>query len=122
MSEKRQVRMSIPRSEEDVDRLVQEVHGEEEGHTHETHEHGEHLEAREEAADVPSLLAGAVHMLSHLDGHLSELASSIKSLDGRLQNIERLLGVLARILLLPEVKKQELRERLVREIVESLEG
>lgn len=117
MSERRQVRMSIPKSEEDVNKLVREVHGE-----GEEHEHGGHPEEDGEPADVPSLLAGAIHMLSHLDGHLSELASSIKSLDGRLQNIERLLGVLARILLLAEVKKQELRERLVREIVENLEG
>lgn len=119
MSERRQVRMSIPKSEEDVNRLVQEVYSEGEGHAH---EHGEHLDAHEETADISSLIASAVHVLSHLDGHLSELVSSIKSLDGRLQNIERLLGVLARILLLPEVKKQELREKLVGEIVESLEG
>ncbi|MEM2007356.1 MAG: hypothetical protein QXG17_05755 [Sulfolobales archaeon] len=111
--------MSIPKSEEDVNKLVQEIHSEEEVHSH---EHGEHLGVQEEATDVASMLASAVHMMSHFDGHLSDLANTIKSLDSRLQNIERLLGVLARILLLPEIKKQELREKLVKEIIENLEA
>lgn len=111
------MRMEIPRSEEDVDRLVHEVHGEESEHGHE-----DHVKEQEVPADTPSLLAGAVHMLSHLDSHLSEIAGTIKSLDSRLQNIERLVGVLARILLLPEARKQELRDKLVREIIENLEA
>lgn len=110
--------MEIPKSEKDIDELVQKIHGEEE------HEHGEHYEEHTEEHEAPvdtaSLLAGAVHMLSHLDSHTSEIARAIENLDSRLQNIERLIGVIARILLLPEVKKQELREKLVKEIVENI--
>ncbi|MEM1623280.1 MAG: hypothetical protein QW543_03995 [Sulfolobales archaeon] len=119
LSEKKPVRMSIPKSEEDVNKLVQEIHSAEEVHSH---EHGEHMEEQEVEADVTSLLASAVHMMSHFDGHLSDLARSIKSLDSRLQSIERLLSVLARILLLPEIKRQDLREKLLKEIIENLEA
>lgn len=71
------IRMSIPKSEEDVDKLVQEVRSEESKHVH---EHGEFAEEREAPTDIASLLASVIRMLSHFDGHLSELATSTKSL------------------------------------------
>ncbi|MCS7099892.1 MAG: hypothetical protein RMH84_00035 [Sulfolobales archaeon] len=113
MGEKKPIRMDIPRSEKDIDKISQEIHGEE--------EREEYVE-EEAPVDTASLLAEAVHALSHLDSHISEIATVIRNLDSRLQSIERLLGVLARVLLLPEVKKQELREMLVKEIVDNLEA
>lgn len=109
-------RMSIPKSESDLDKLVQEVESREGEHPHEGAEH------EEELVDTTSLLAEAVHMLSHFEGHLSELASSVRGLNERLQNIERLLGVLAKVLLLQNIKERELRDKLIEEIVESLEA
>lgn len=114
--------MDILKSEEDVEKLVEEVQSSQEEETHEhAHEHAEH-EVEVEEADITSLMASAIHMLSHLDGHLAEIGSGMKNLELRLQNIEKILGVIARLLLLPEIKSSEFRDKLIKEIVEGLES
>lgn len=117
MSEGKKLRMGILKSEEDVERLVEEIQRDQK----ETHEHTEH-EVGVEEADITSLMASAIHMLSHLESHLAEIGSGMKNLELRLQNIEKILGVIARLLLLPEIKNPEFRDKLVKEIVEGLES
>ena len=102
--------MEVPKSSEDVERITQEVseeyHG---GHHH-----------HEEEVSLEDAVATAVHMLSHLEAQLASIAGTLREIDSRLSNLSRYLGVLAKLLLLKEVKSGELRERLVREIVEAL--
>jgi len=102
-------RMEIPKSGEDVERISQEVSEE----YHEEHHH-------EEVVSLEDAVATAVHMLSHLEAQLASIAGTLREIDAKLSNLSRYLGVLAKLMLLREVKSGELRERLVREIVEAL--
>ena len=103
-------RMEIPKSGEDVERISQEVSEE----YHEEHHH------HEEAVSLEDAVATAVHMLSHLEAQLASIAGTLREIDSKLSSLGRYLGVLAKLLLLREVKSGELREKLVREIVEVL--
>jgi len=104
-------RMEIPKSGEDVEKISQEVSKE---YHHEEHHHHEEVVSLEDA------VATAVHMLSHLEAQLASIAGALREIDSKLSNLSRYLGVLAKLMLLREVKSGELRERLVREIVEAL--
>jgi len=104
--------MEIPRSSEDVERISQEV-SEEYGEEHHHHHEGE-------ALSLEDAVATAVHMLSHLEAQLASIAGTLREMDSKLSSLSKYLGVLAKLLLLKEVKSGELRERLVREIVEAL--
>ena len=102
-------RMEIPKSGEDVERISQEVSEE----YHEEHHH-------EEVVSLEDAVATAVHVLSHLEAQLASIAGTLREIDAKLSNLSRYLEVLAKLMLLREVKSGELRERLVREIVEAL--
>ncbi len=103
-------RMEIPKSGEDVEKISQEVSEE---YHHEEHRH-------EEVVNLEDAVATAVHMLSHLEAQLASIAGTLREIDSKLGNLSMYIGVLAKLLLLREVKSGDLRERLVREIVEAL--
>ena len=98
-------RMEIPKSGKDVERISQEVS--------EEHHH-------EEVVSLEDTVATAVHVLSHLEAQLESIAGTLREIDAKLSNLSRYLEVLAKLMLLREAKSGELRERLVREIVEAL--
>jgi hypothetical protein len=103
-------RMEIPKSGEDVERISQEVSGE----YHAEHQH------EGEALSLEDAVATAVHMLSHLEAQLESISGVLREIDSKLGSVSRYLAVLAKLMLLREVKSGELRDRLVREIAEAL--
>jgi predicted metallopeptidase len=104
-------RMEIPKSGEDVERISQEVSGE---------YHAEHQHEGEEALSLEDAVATAVHMLSHLEAQLASISGVLREIDSKLSSVSRYLAVLAKLMLLREVKSGELRDRLIREIAEAL--
>ncbi len=85
MAEKKKSRMTLPKKEDDIQRVVEEVqerlheHHHEHGHEHE-HEHHHHLDVDEFIAAVEVVLDSLNTRLRQVEDQLSRLARDVKDL------------------------------------------
>ncbi|RLG78414.1 MAG: hypothetical protein DRO10_02920 [Thermoprotei archaeon] len=118
MSEERsKFRMTMPKKEEDYQKIEEEIHGEEEEHVHHTHE----LTGFETNEDMQVLLLNAIaHTLGHIEASMSNLQVTTKELSDEVRSLKEMLGNVVRAILLGEVKNPNARKRLLAEILEGL--
>lgn len=118
MSEKSRFRMTIPRKEEDYQKIEEEIH--EETHKHEHHHHNEHIEF-ETPEDMQILLLNAIaHTLGHIEASINSINSTMKNLSKDLEDLKETLNNVVKVLLLNEVQSKELKKKLLAEILENL--
>ncbi|PUA32147.1 MAG: hypothetical protein B7O98_05600 [Zestosphaera tikiterensis] len=105
-------RMSIPKKEEDINI--------EEEHEHEEHEHHhEHEVISDENYEI-LLLNAIAHSLSHVESSLGSINNNLKLMLTYLENLRTSINSLTKVFLLQEVKDQDMRRKLLSEILDSI--
>ena len=112
--EKSKRRMSLPKKEEDI-----EVSHEEPSELEEHHH--EHLHEEISPEDYNLLLMNTlVHTLGHVESDLTSLNQSMKQLMSQIDGLRKSMELIARILLIDKIKDQELRKKLIDDIINEL--
>ncbi len=116
--------MKLPKKEEDLFKVEEEVHGREEAeHHHHEHEHMHGHGAPEYQApeDINVLLLNAIaHSLNHIQGDIMGINNTLNSLKEEFRRLSNSLNTMAKIMLLREVKNEELRKKLLADIIAEL--
>ncbi len=118
MSGKSRFRMSIPKKEEDYQKIEEEIR--EEGHNQGHHYPNEHIEF-ETPEDMQILLLNAIaHTLGHIEASINSINSTVKTLSKDLKDLQETLNNVVKALLIKEVQNKELRKKLLTDILENL--
>lgn len=109
-------RMRLPKKEEDI-----EVEYEEPSESDEHHREHEHMHEEISAEDYNLLLMNTIaHTLGHVESDLSSLNQSIKQLMSQVDNLRKSVELIVKVLLIDKVKDQELRKKLINDIIDEL--
>ncbi|MEO3992713.1 MAG: hypothetical protein QN229_00115 [Desulfurococcaceae archaeon TW002] len=109
-------RMKLPKRGEDI-----EVEHEELSELGEHHHEHEHLHEEISAEDYNLLLMNTIaHTLGHVENDLSSLNQNMKQLMSQVDNLRKSVELIAKVLLIDKIKDQELRKKLISNIIDEL--
>ena len=117
--DQRKFRMTLPKNEDDYQRIEEEIHGSG-GIEHGTHHHHEHEEL-ETPEDMQLLLLNAIaHTLGHMEASLNNLSTTVKSLSNDLRDLKLALNSVVKVLLLSEIQNPETKKELLADVLKKL--
>ncbi|MGC8975900.1 MAG: hypothetical protein ACP5KB_06875 [Thermoprotei archaeon] len=107
-------RMKLPKKGEDIEVEHEELPESEE-------HHHEYQQEEISSEDYNLLLMNTIaHTLGHVESDLSSLNQAMKQLMSQVDNLRKSVELIARVLLIDKVKDQELRIKLINDIINEL--